>query len=72
MKINLHSAVIALSLASWIQQAAAQVQSPTRPESGSRLPTVTVTSERVGSFKSDSVQGRDIPGYGTAGRATDK
>src|SRR5690348_2669276 len=56
MKINPRLAVAALSLASWMQQAAAQALAPERPESGSRLPAVTVTGDRVGSFKSDVVQ----------------
>src|SRR5213080_1716437 len=61
MKINLHSAVVAVSLASWAswsQQATAQAQAlvPAQPEPGKKLPVVTVAGERVGSFKSDSVQ----------------
>ena len=56
MKMNLHAAVAALSLASWIQQASAQALAPERPESGNKLPVVTVAGERMGSFKSDSVQ----------------
>jgi iron complex outermembrane recepter protein len=65
MKANLHSAFIALSLASWIQQSHAQA--PDKSGQGGKhisgvteldrkLPDVTVTGERVGSFKSDSVQ----------------
>jgi iron complex outermembrane receptor protein len=56
MKMNLHLAVAALSLVSWIQQATAQALAPTQPEPGKKLPVVTVAGERVGSFKSDSVQ----------------
>lgn len=56
MKINPRLAVAALSLASWMQQAAAQALAPDRAESGSKLPAVTVTGDRVGSFKSDVVQ----------------
>jgi iron complex outermembrane receptor protein len=54
MKLNLSSAVLALSLASWIQQANAQTSGQAEP--GKKLPAVTVTGERVGSYKSDSVQ----------------
>lgn len=65
MKADLHSALIVLSLASWFQQANAQT--PDKSEQGSKqisgvtaldkkLPDVTVTGERTGSFKSDSVQ----------------
>ncbi len=54
MKVNLHLALVALLLASWIQQANAQTSD--KAEQGKKLPTVTVTGERVGSFKSDSVQ----------------
>jgi len=56
MKMNLQSAIAVLSVASWMQQAAAQALAPDRAESGSKLPAVTVTGERTGSFKSDSVQ----------------
>ena len=48
--MNLHSAVAALSLASWIPHATAQALAPTQPEPGTKLPVMTVAGERVGSF----------------------
>ncbi|HET7061129.1 MAG TPA: TonB-dependent siderophore receptor [Nitrosospira sp.] len=56
MKMYLRSAVAAFSLASSIQQAGAQTIAKDGPESGSKLPAVTVMGERTGSFKSDTVQ----------------
>lgn len=60
MKINLYSAIVALLSTFWIQQAEAETppaESKTeQSEAGKKLPAVTVTGERVGSFNSDSVQ----------------
>ncbi len=56
MKINLYSAIVALSLTSWIQQAGAETPSSGQSDAGKKLPAVIVTGERTGSFNSDSVQ----------------
>ncbi|WP_025039821.1 TonB-dependent siderophore receptor [Nitrosospira briensis] len=65
MKINLYSAIVALSSTFWIQQAEAETppaeskaeqSKAEQSEAGKKLPAVTVTGERVGSFNSDSVQ----------------
>ncbi|MEP7371502.1 MAG: TonB-dependent receptor plug domain-containing protein, partial [Nitrosospira sp.] len=56
MKINLYSAIVALSLTSGIQQAEAETPSSGQSDAGKKLPAVIVTGERTGSFNSDSVQ----------------
>lgn len=56
MKINLYSAIVAFSLTSWVQQAEAETPPAGQLDAGKKLPTVTVTGERAGSFNSDSVQ----------------
>ncbi|MDE2366356.1 MAG: TonB-dependent siderophore receptor [Betaproteobacteria bacterium] len=56
MKNNFSFAAVAFSLVSWVQQAQAQALAPVQPEQGNKLPVVTVAGERVGSFKSDTVQ----------------
>ncbi|MEO5655039.1 MAG: TonB-dependent siderophore receptor, partial [Nitrosospira sp.] len=56
MKIDSYSAIVALSLTFWIQQAEAETPPAEQSEAGKKLPAVTVTGERVGSFNSDSVQ----------------
>ena len=54
MKIHPFSAIVTVSLVSFIQPSNAQVSAQAEP--GKQLRTVTVTGERVGSFKSDTVQ----------------
>jgi iron complex outermembrane recepter protein len=54
MKVNLLSMIVAVSLTTLIQDSRAQAFG--QPEPSNKLPAVTVTSERIGSYKSDSVQ----------------
>ncbi len=57
MKINLCSVIAASLLIFWIQLAEAETETEAdQAEAGQKLPAVTVTGERIGSFNSDFVQ----------------
>ncbi|WP_240141471.1 TonB-dependent siderophore receptor [Nitrosomonas sp. HPC101] len=53
MKINLYPVIAVFALISWVQQAEAE---SSQVETEQKLPAVTVTGERIGSFNSDFVQ----------------